>query len=505
MPLLYPSLDPEVLDLRSAMFERPRPFGSRFAPQSRTYLMDMPLLLIITGLIAWLVPSNATFVLGAAVGAFAGLYVLVDIFLRSAPVRVSSLLGMTILLSYNLGALNSWLTIPRAGLTIAEYFTRSPADLARAAGLCMISAALLFAVGELYERPIFGEDFRIRFDSRSELLVFISTGLVLVGYATGKLGFMGVIVDEYGRESPLAALAMWWSPAAFAYSVCATLNGKRLMRVVLGACTLVQLIALVPTGRRYFAYAVLLAILTSRLGRFRTNLSLFRKILLVAIAAVLISVASIAFLYLRVAGWGHREASSIGTRVRLAYDTLHTRSPGEIVDMLQENASTRTFILGYFSDLLEASQHSSPLYGEDAAHYFKVIIPSAILANKFEDSRYQEEQLVNMQWGFGYVDEANTILTAGVADFGILGALVYPLLLVLVFRVILEWTQSFMPTIAAVMITLAFLYEVLLPEQSLAGYFGQVRNGIIFAVILYGLAALPKFQLRNPNRSPYPG
>ena len=492
------TLDPLLGD--HTAISAPRPFGNQFARQQRAYLVHLPLLLIVSGLITWLAPSNATFVLGAAVGAFAGVYLLVDIVVRGAALRFSSLLAMTMLLAYNLGALNSWLTIPRAGLTIAEYFTRNPADLARATGACMAAAALLLAVGQIYERPIFGEEFRMKVDSRAQFIVILSTLLMLAGYATGNFGFMGITVNEYGHMSALAALVMWWSAPAFAYSVYVTLNSRRLIRLLMGACTLVQLIALVPTGRRYFAYSVLLALIATRLGQYRARMSTGKKILLVAAGLIAVSLSSFAFLYLRIAGWGHREAPSFETRVRLAYDTLHSRSGSEILGLMRGDASTRTFIIGYLSDLLGASMESSPLYGTDAIHYLKLMVPSALSANKFNNEPYEEEQLADMKWGFGYIDEANTVLTAGATDFGILGMLVYPLLIVLLLRVVLEWTQSFMPTFAAIMIALALLYEALLPEQSLAGYFGQVRNGLIFAGLLYVLSALPKFQIRSPQQ-----
>ncbi len=447
----------------------------------------------------WLLAGNTSFVLGAAIGALTGLYILLDIVFRGAPLRIASLLAMTLLLAYNLGALNSWLTVPRAELTIAEYFVRDPAALARAMAACLGSAALLLALGELYERPIFGREFRIRFDNGSAALVVVSAALLVGAYAAGNLGYMGIAGSDTGHVSPISALTLWWSIPAFAYSVCATLNTTGMTRWLVGVCTIIQGLALVPFGRRIFAFAVLLAVIAARLGSYRSRLSLVTKAVVATLGIALVLTASVAFLYLRVAGWGQKGASNFGTRVSLAVETLEKRSPSEVFQLLSSDASTRTFDIGYFSDLLEASQHSSPLLGQILAMNLQSLIPSALSADKFGLTPYGEEQLVDMKWGFSYADEANSVFTAGAADFGITGVLIYPLLVVLLMRVTLEWAQFVMPTVGAVIVCLAFVFEMLQAEEVLIGYFTEVRNALILAALIYLFQRLPRFQLRHAD------
>ena len=139
--------------------ERGRAFGSDYAPQSQTYLLQLPFVLGICGAAVWALPTNGMFVLGALVGSVVGLYVLVDIVFRFAPLRLTTMCGMAILLGYNLGSFNSWLTMQRGGLTLAESFARDPTALGHAIAACMIAAAVLFVIGQLYERPIFGRSF----------------------------------------------------------------------------------------------------------------------------------------------------------------------------------------------------------------------------------------------------------------------------------------------------------------------------------------------------------
>jgi hypothetical protein len=494
MSTLPAGLRPRIFD--NTLGERTRPFGSDFAPQSQTYLLYLPCTLLIFGAAIWLLPTDAMFLLGALVGGLVGLYVLIDILFREAPLRMTTIYGMTLLLGYNLGALNSWLTVERGSLTLAERFARDPAALARAIAACMVMAAILFVVGQLFERPLFGKDFRIRFGSGTLPLVFISTSIVLGAYLTGQVGYMGISIDQSGHLNAAASLLMWWFVPAFAYSVCATVNTSGLTRWMVGILTVIQALALVPFGRTRFAFSLLLALVATRLGSYRIRMPMYKWLLVGMVGVVLTVTASVTFLYLRVAGYQQKGKISLRARMEGAYDLLGKRNPMEILQLLGTDASKRTFMIGFFSDLLEASQHSTPLLGKDILYNIQLTVPSAISHDKFGMVPYAEETLVNMQWGFSYVDEANSLLTAGVSDFGFIGLLVYPVLLVLMLRVALEWLQFALPTNVAVLFALAYIFQVLQAEDVPVGYFLQIRTTILFALVFYILVRLPKFRLR---------
>jgi hypothetical protein len=481
--------------------ERGRAFGSDYAPQSQTYLLHLPFVLGICGAAVWALPTNGMFVLGALVGSVVGLYVLVDVVFRFAPLRLTTMCGMAILLGYNLGSFNSWLTMQRGGLTLAESFARDPTALGHAIAACMIAAAVLFAIGQLYERPIFGREFHLSFGSGTLPLVVFTTMLILAAYALGKVGFMGIAVDEFGHIDPLTALIMWWYFPAFAYSVCAALNSTGATRWAVGGLAAIQAIAMVPFGRRTFAFAVILAMIGTRLGKYRLRLPMYKKLLIGVAGAVLIVAASVSFLYLRVAGYELKGKGKIpiGTRLESAYELVHKEGPFELLQMLGTDASKRTFMIGFFSDLLDASQHSTPLLGKDILYNAQLTVPSVISGNKFGITPYGEEILANMQWGFSYKDEANSLLTAGAADFGFVGVLLYPILLCFMLRILLEWVQFTVPTNLAVIVALAYVQQSLLTEVSPVGYFLQIRSTILLLIILYVLVRLPAFRLRSPD------
>jgi hypothetical protein len=492
--------------VRSQTFEtsresRARPLGSSYARQSQTYFLHLPFLLGIFGASVWIFPTNAMFVLGALVGSMVGFYVLIDIVFRSLPLRLTTIYGMTVLLSYNFGSFNTWLTMQRGNLTLADAFARDPASLGRAVGVCMVTAAILFATGELFERPIFGTDFCLTFGSGTLPLVLLTTLLVVAAFATGKVGYMGVASDEYGHIDPATQLIMWWFVPAYAYTVCAALNTRGATRVMIGCTAILQTVALVPLGRRQFAFGLLLAMIATRLGKYRLRLPMYKKILLVIVAAFLVTVASASFLYLRFAGWETRSKASISIAERLdaAWDLMHKRSLNEILSQLGANVSQRTFVIGFFSDLLEASHHSTPLLGQDILYNLKLTVPSAISSDKFGITEFDEEGMADMQWGFSYRDEANSLITAGAADFGFLGVLVYPLAFSFMLRFTLERGQYIVPLRFAVIISLAYVYQSLEAEAIPVAYFLQIRSTILLAIVYYLLSRLPVFRLAPPE------
>ena len=310
---------------------------------------------------------------------------------------------------------------------------------------------------------------------------------------------MGIAVDEFGHIDPLTALIMWWYFPAFAYSVCAALNSTGATRWAVGGLAAIQAIAMVPFGRRTFAFAVILAMIGTRLGRYRLRLPMYKKLLIGMAGTVLIVAASVSFLYLRVAGYELKGKGkiSIGARIESAYELVHKEGPLELLQMLGTDASKRTFMIGFFSDLLDASQHSTPLLGKDILYNAQLTVPSVISGNKFGITPYGEEILANMQWGFSYKDEANSLLTAGAADFGFVGVLLYPILLCFMLRILLEWVQFTVPTNLAVIVALAYVQQSLLTEVSPVGYFLQIRSTILLLIILYVLVRLPAFRLRS--------
>ena len=108
-----------------------------------------------------------------------------------------------------------------------------------------------------------------------------------------------------------------------------------------------------------------------------------------------------------------------------------------------------------------------------------------------------EETLDNELFGLTYRDAANSILTNGATDFGLLGVLMYPLLLVWLMRLSVEILSKFLTALPVSIIALGAIFTLLETENSLTIYLVTIRNQIIFSIILLIFSRLPIIRLRN--------
>ena len=106
-------------------FDSPLPsfhqLGEDLAPPRIIYVIHLPAILTVAALVSWIVSSELAMVAAATVAAVVALYMLWDWLLRDGPTRFSTLLAITLLLGYGLGAVNTWLTFPRGNLSLAEF------------------------------------------------------------------------------------------------------------------------------------------------------------------------------------------------------------------------------------------------------------------------------------------------------------------------------------------------------------------------------------------------
>jgi hypothetical protein len=227
--------------------------------------------------------------------------------------------------------------------------------------------------------------------------------------------------------------------------------------------------------------------LAARFGPVRRKGIVWKRVVVVGLAAGGMYVASIAFLYLRYATYelDMEVHPSLGAIVTEAYHQSQTTDYLVIAAALKENTIERGFILGWLSDLIKQGETHKTAEGQDITNCLIMQVPSALWKDKSTHLPPGEEDLASSLFGTTYPDEANSVLTAGAVDFGVAGALLYPLMaagLIAIFqRVMAAYTR---PLIATV-ITLAGIYLMLNVEGEITGYFVFIRNGILFAFILH--------------------
>jgi hypothetical protein len=472
---------------------------SDFAPPRVLYAAHIPAALVFTGIVAWAMGSEAGMVLASLVATVVSFYTFWDWLFRDAPTRFSTLQGAGLLFGYGTGALNTWLTLPRGSLTLASIMNMDEAVLARGLAAVLFSVAALYCVGELYEKPLFSRDFHFFINHRTQLLIYAGTLAMLAGFKSQAL-VMGGTFSSNGHISVTGAFLFWLYPPLTAIAVAAFLTSSRgWHRLFMGISALILLAMFTVTGRRSMFYTSLAIIFMLGIIGYRMRKSFFRKLAIVLALAGIVAVSALAFMLLRVAGATiryHRNSVTLSRRVDAANKLVQQGGAFDLVSRVsRKNIQKRTFVLGFLSGVLEASSQQTPALGRDAINMARTVIPRVLDPGK--DLSFGEEGLVDQTFGLTYGDEANSILTAGATDFGLLGMIAYPLLMVLLVRVLYSLFSRIFGVVPLMFITLALIMMMTQTEFTLSGYFAILRNTALFGAVIAVFMAFPRIRLRS--------
>ena len=473
---------------------RRRRFGSLFVPRRRSYFLVMPGILLAAGILGLAVRNDFTLIFDASVASAISIYLIYDLLGRAAPLRISTVIALTLGLGYGLGTVNTWYTLPRAGKTLGEFLYLDTSDLAQAMAGILIALALMLSLGEMLEKPIFGEEFRLDFQNRAIFIVSLGALFRFVTVATGHAtGFVATGNGPEGHVGAIATISGDVEAPLLAIAFCMALNARsRWERFYLYALTFVLFVLDFPNGRRAMIYGMVLLILATRLGRFRVSISPFKKIIAVLIMGGILYFFTLAFFYFRVASYTLVHPT-ITQRVDAVIELVKDKKGSKVDEEFASNVQGRTFILGFVGELVGYTNSIPGTHGQDLWSQFQFALPSALYPGK--NVNFSEEGLANDQFGSHFPDQANSILTAGVVDFGMLGLLIYPLVFILLFRFYIEVVSDAMPAFPACFIVLLLIGTLLEPEIDVASYFIAMRDGILVGAGVWALNAIPRLQL----------
>jgi len=479
---------------------RVRPLGEILAPPRARYFAHIPLLLAFTGILVWITASEYSTVVGSIVGGAVGCYMLYDWLVQEGETRYSTTLAVGLLLGYCLGAFNTWATTSRGGFTLGQFLGYDDAVLARGMAAVLLSCANTIFFGELFERPLFGRDFRIWADRRIYSFIYVGTMVLVGAVASGALGFSGDVAGQNGHVGVVKTFIIWMFAPLIAVAVTLFLDtpGLGVRKILIGTSVLILFILMVIMGRRNMVYTSMETIFLARISGFRLRGSIRKKLLFFIPLGAFVVLGALSFMLLRVAGYtGNPKAhKSLGERLSIAYQWVNEGTAWDkAVSSTQSNVEVRTFVLGFFANVLEGSSTHTPGLGRDTFGLLQLAVPSALYPEK--DKYFSEEALTDKLYGFTYKDEANSVLTNGATDFGLLGAMFFPLAVAWVLRVLTEFAVWRLNQFAILMMVLANLYSCIQAENSIAALTDAVFYGLIFSVAVVILFSIPRFQLRN--------
>jgi hypothetical protein len=462
-------------------------------------LLGSALAAILTGTLTWVFRSDSALLAGACIGSLVAIHQLCFILTRPTHGTISTTLGIGVLAGYSLGTVNSAISLRQYG-TLGMYFGRDDADLAIAMAIALIASGILLLIGQ-FETPVVPAVPLL--EQRHRRVLWLLLAVLIGAYWNGDIGYMGVTGSSGGEVSTLGAAAEWISAVLSPLALIAFLQMRgrpgRMAYLFLWATSFVLL---VPQGRRILIYVLIANFFAAYLVDPSTLRGITRKLAIGLLALVAACGSAITFYSFRIAvsqmsdtGSSH-QVTTIFTR---AIDVL--QHDDRLIRTLQTNLEERTFVLCYLSDLAAAGSTHSPLHGEAALWDFEIAIPSVFMPNKDEvRAVVQEENLVNPAFGLEARDMANSVLTAGIGDFGIPGAVVYPILLAILIRAyMLVLRKLNVPTLVQLLIYLSVLNTLLQTESMLSSYFVCLRNATLFGAATFLITLLPTIKTSRPT------
>nr|WP_249798442.1 hypothetical protein [Bradyrhizobium zhengyangense] len=444
--------------------------------------------LLLCSLILLLWPNLALFVGVAFCGfiiALATLYTAID---DHRALRISWILTTSLLFAYDGGSLSTYLSAPSAP-EFAIMVKDRPIELISATlALVNILCGLLLMVGQL-ETPVGARMAEATEDSWfSVALATFGLILIVAAYLAGDLGYLGIQIDEAGRITVLgAAAALFQGPLAGIAGFMLARSRRHMTTAFYAAVVLMVVLAAVPTGRRPIVLILIVATIGFSLGGGLQRLSLSKKLLGVACGAAIAYVMSSYFFALRLAGWELGTNASLTDQMSLGLEFLVSPSlQDRFTTLFYENVRERTFLLGYLADLMEAVSNSAPLYGEALLYYVRLCIPSILDPGKDQIIALQMvEALAHPKLGLPVIDQANTILTDGMTDFGILGAGFYAFVMLALLRGAVFLIQKFPAPITVMFGTFVIVHLALKPELTLDEYLVPLRNLAVIVPLMW--------------------
>jgi hypothetical protein len=402
-------------------------------------------------------------------------------------------LMVSLCMGYGLGTLNTELTYLSGLQHYVSITYAGPYYLQRAVAWLMLSCSVLCVCSSLDSRHVFANiNISDNFARFVVYPVLVLAVIVAVQIGTGSIGYHGNVTGEGSSVSPVAALTgnALCPVTSLGCFLIGRLKGVRKGLTTLGM--LVLALALFYQGRRVFIYAVVLAMMCFFAANPPKRLMSKGSFIALLMAALAITTASKAFFALRMATYEMgTEKSTLSFLKKGAEIMLNSKRAG-LDEELALNEQSRTFIVGYMGALLAGLEDHPPLYGDVAIFDVAMSVPSALWPGKYRVIALgAEEGVANSHFGLPMSDDANSIVTAGLSDFGVFGVFLYPLFVAAMYAICLRQSQRLPPYFHLMIVSAAF-NTLLNVEGGLADHFNIVRTIAIYAAagfLIWWLAA----------------
>lgn len=149
---------------------------------------------------------------------------------------------------------------------------------------------------------------------------------------------------------------------------------------------------------------------------------------------------------------------------------------------LVDSNADRALLLDFLSLLVESTLIYPPLYGIEFIESLKIATPSFTGLIKFEGDI---ENIAQNHFGLPQYDAANSLLTAGVSDFGILGLFLLPMFFATLYTLAISWVvrSKYFTEEVKILFVVSLIFNVINCENTVAGYISTLRDALLLSII----------------------
>lgn len=486
------------------------------------YLLGQIVVAIIMLLMSML-GASSSFAFPVALGGGMGVFGISLMFRDSRSITFGNILSVTLLTGYFVGYLFlivSNILLPRSWspLWFRALYGDVRAEFLLQAATTVVCVSLACAAVGCLQRPLF---FRYSdWVDRKRISIYpfvLGLGVIVLAYAQGAVGYMGINAAVSGEVPPIGAIAqLVVAPLAVCALYFGTLERDQVRRQIFYMIFALSEILIIPMGRRLFLYSIVLALIARRVAlpsssgeQKRVNKKGRGGVIKIGIVlALILTVAFAVFASFRQYGYeryGYKSlVTNTGMRV-LGGINLLIQHPSDVLRPLGATVGPRTgSLLAYLGEYVRKEETHQAVHGGVLEFSVSGIVPSVLWPGKaqmLKSAGNISEGIIHPRLGMPVFDGPNSIITEGFGDFWYPGAVLYPVAILLLYGI----SSTLLGRIAGrrwvIFINATLAYSLFAVESSLGRYLIDLRNLIVVLVVVRGVAVMyyGLMNLRNPK------
>ncbi len=406
-------------------------------------------------------------------------------------------------LGYGFGAFNTMLRGYTEPKNLLQVTYADIQHVGMAEGAALLIVALLLLASTLDRKKLLPTTLYNPVERRAALIILAMSAVsVVAAIATGNLGYAGGQGSEEGsgRVSVIGSLLASTMTATLGSTVFAFAHEKdKRTRLIIFGLSIILLGALMIQGRRIFLYAMVVSMMGFFAARGTKNFFTRKTVIILLIVASTLAVTSRFYFAMRLAGYKLGPNPTLVELLEGGMDVVLNAESEGLDDANAENQATRTFIIAYLAELLQAGEKHQAVGGDLLVLNVASAVPTVIWPGKWKvmGNGGSEENICHPAFGLPPWDAANTTLTAGLCDFWWPGLVLYPLMVAALYALVNRLFR-FTPLVVRTLVCFATVENLFMVENAMNAYLVGIRNITTLAAFAWGVILALQFLDKLP-------